>query len=137
MTDPVTPAEAAAADAIDANLAVTQNANNADLAGGVVPEALSPEETVASLEAKLAAIKALKALAAGQGIPHDHPVPAAQVHQAVDAPVRHTPSQPVPEQPQGVVQKAVSPSAKLAEKLAAIPPGTKPVKRKYAYQRNR
>lgn len=131
MTDPITPAEAAAADAIDANLSAEAASPNADLvSGNVVPEALSPEETVAQLEAKLATIKAHNASLA---IPHAHPVPAVHGTQAEDKPV-HTvlPSSPAP-----LPAQVVTPSALLAAKLAAIPPGAKPVKRKYAYQRNR
>lgn len=57
------------------------------------------------------------------GVPHD-PMAIPHAHYVL-------PSSPAP-----LPAKVVTPSALLAEKLAATPPG-KPVKRRYAYQRNR
>ena len=57
------------------------------------------------------------------GAPHD-PMAIPHAHHVL-------PSSPAP-----APAKVVTPSALLAEKLAAAPSG-KPVKRKYAYQRNR
>lgn len=139
MTDPISPAEAAAASAIDANLA--QNANS-DLAGTPEPTEQELADKAHALEAQLAAIQARKA-AAGQGVPHQHIVPTADEHKATDVPTVHAGTtaaaaapvtQVLPSSPAPLPAKVVTPSALLAEKLAA---GAKPVKRKYAYQRNR
>lgn len=114
MTDPLSPAEAAAADAIDAENA--KHAND-DLVGGT--------EVPAALRDPMA-------------IPHaQHIVPAAQEHHAGDPPVHHADKPHIlPSSPAPAPAKVSTPSALLAEKLAAAPSG-KPVKRKYAYQRNR
>lgn len=133
MTDQ-TPAEAAAAAAPAAHTAADAASPNADLVGGSAPGTTDP--TVAALEAQLAA---LKAHPSQMSIPHAQPpqhiVPAAQEHHATDSPVVHHVIGPQPTA--APVVKAVTPSAALAAKLAAIPPGAKPVKRQYAYQRNR
>lgn len=134
MTDPISPAEAAAANAIDANLAAEQNANNGDLLGA----SGSPDEVVAELEAKLAAIKAHNAAlhkAAGQGIPHAVPVVAPIVPTAL--PVQ-APQYTVGEQPQGgstpIVVEAQAPSAKIA---AAQADYAKRPKKQYKYKYKR
>lgn len=149
MTDPISPAEAATANAIDAT-----NAEHAT--------------TEASLEAA-AANADLLGSAPGttdpMAIPHaQHIVPAAQVHHADDKPVVHAPLRtdgPTLEEweaagykaehypPQGYavntvsakravsappLEKSMSLSAQIQEKMAA---GYVPPKRKYAYQRKR
>lgn len=108
MTDPISPAEAAAANAIDAENAKRANS---DLAG----DAETPEQKVARLTAELAAIQAAKH--DPMAIPHAHHV---------------LPSSPAP-----LPAKVVTPSALLAEKIAAQSAGAKPVKHRYAYQRKR
>ena len=90
------PAEVAAATAEHATASSEATSPNADLVGGIVPEAPLPDP---------------------MAIPHAHHV---------------LPSSPAP-----APAKVSTPSALLAEKLAAIPPGAKPVKRKYAYQRRK
>lgn len=125
MTDPISPAEAAAANAIDANLA----AGNADLAGDLVPAGTelpddASDEQVAeatatahALEGRLAAIKARKAaraVKAGQAIPHAVPNPQIVGEQPkVEAP------QYVLANAEPIASKPVSYSALLQEKLAA------------------
>lgn len=111
MTDPITPAEAAAAEAIDAEMAQHANTDLASLE--------TPEERVVRLTAELELIKATKAHS--QGIPHATPV----VPKALPDIAPNLGSQ-------GVVETAVAPSAKLAALQ-----GEPPKKRKYAYQRNR
>lgn len=140
MTDPISPAEAATANAIDAANAASATtaaslamaASNADLISGV-PAALSDAEKIAKvqeLEKQLHDLQEGKAVAAGLAIPHaQHVVPAAQVHHAGDTPVVH--AAPMGSAPP--VEKSVAPSARLAEMVNNVPP----VKRKYAYQRNK
>lgn len=121
MTDQLSPAEAAAANAIDAQLAANANA---DLAGEV-PVGTTPEENVAELEAKLAAIKAHNAkIHESQNIPHAIPT----VHAPAPEPVVYA------AQPEPVKAVAVSASAQIQAKIAD---GWVPPKRQYAYKRNR
>lgn len=58
------------------------------------------------------------------GVPHN-PMAIPHAHHVL-------PSSPAP-----LPAKVVTPSALLAEKIAAQPAGAKPVKRRYAYQRKR
>lgn len=164
MTDPITPAEAAAAAAIDANLAAQapQSASgtsetNGDLLGDnpTDEQIAAAAEHARQLETQLATIRAAKAAHAApgaQGIPHA--VPAAAVHQATDKPVVHAaPAVAKPQQIQLVNGKPVVPGSSVAaasttletapvshsSKLAALQAAGKatPKKKLYAYQRNR
>lgn len=154
MTDPISPAEAAAAAAIDSvnaanasQTAAPAEANDDLLGADPTDEQVATATAHArQLEAQLAAIhaaKVAKQVAAGQGIPHT--VPAAIVPKATDKPAVHVAVAPTPVAnpttvvpavaPQGVVEKAVSHSAQLAQLQAEGKAA--PKKKVYAYQRNR
>lgn len=106
MTDPVTPAEAAAAAAIDsvnaehaAQSASGTTESNSDLLGDNPTEAQieAAKAHAHALEEQLAKIQAAKAAKNGTAIPHatPHIVPAAVVHAATDAPVAHAAAKPL------------------------------------------
>lgn len=125
MSDPISAAEAAAANAIDANLA--QNANS-DLASDAID---TSQAHVAALEKQLRDIQAAKARIS-QMIPHaEHlkvVVPAGTEVQA--------PQYTLGEMPQGgsapLVAVSKAPSALLADKQAEY--ATRP-KKQYKYKR--
>lgn len=128
MTDPISPAEAAAAAAID-----SVNAENAaqSASGTTNSDLLDAEPTDAEiaaatqhaheLEARLAAIRAKKAAALTQGIPHatPHVVPAVLVPSATDKPVVHAAPAALPAASPEPIKPSGSFSAQIQARLAA------------------